>query len=293
MMIKQPRMLVIGAEGMTGYYVPEAFPDYTLELTGKETLDVRDFSQVRGALQEFAPTVVLNLAAETDVDLCEQDPKHAFLTNTVGAQNVAIACQEIGALLVHFSTTSIFRGTPDKIYTEFDSAQPIHIHGHSKWESERIVSTFSKRFLIVRPGWMFGGFHRDKKLVGVLRNRIVYDGCKEIQGVIDTKGSPTYALDCLKLTRQLIENGLLGTFHVVNAGFCTRFEMAQLVAQHYDISVEPVLSEEFVSIAPRPASEMVHTWMLDFYGLAEYIRDWRVALKEYLARWDELDLKIG
>jgi dTDP-4-dehydrorhamnose reductase len=285
-----PKMLVTGSAGMTGSHVREAFPGYVLKLADKLTLDVREFVEVRKAFQEFHPDIVLHLAAETDIDKCERDHRHAFQTNAVGTQNVAIACRETDALLVYFSTTSVFPGEPNKIYTEFDTPQPVHVHGRSKLAGEEIVAIFAERFLIVRPGWMFGGFEKDKKFVGKLRKQIVQEGKKIVPGVDHIKGSPTYALDCLKLTRQLIENDLLGTFHLVNSGHCTRFEMAQLIAAHYNVVAEPKLQSELPPehkpVAPRPASEMVQNWMLEFYGLAGYVRSWQLALKEYLEQWD-------
>lgn len=286
-------MLVTGSAGMTGFHVPEIFRDYELELTEKKTLDVRELLQIRKICQRFSPNIILHLAAETNIDLCEREPKTAFLTNAVGTQNIAVVSQEINALLVYFSTTSIFSGQANKIYSEFDTPNPVHTHGRSKWEGERLIHQFTDNFLIVRPGWMFGGFEKDKKFVGAVRRQIVSERKKIVRGIIDTKGSPTYALDCLQLTYHLIKAGLRGTYHVVNSGYSTRFEMAQVLAQHYDVIAEEFHSNEFEPHTKRPASEMAQNWMLEFYGLANYVRDWRIALKEYLEEWDKRELKKG
>lgn len=286
-----PRMLVTGAAGMTGYHVQEVFSDYELELTNKDTLDVRHLSHVLEASRSLSPDIILHLAAETDIDLCEREPKEAFRTNTVGTQNVAIACQETNCLMVYFSTTSVFPGGSGEIYSEFDNPQPIHVHGRSKWEGEKLIPRFTKRYLIVRPGWMFGGFEKDRKFVGELRRQIVKNGAKAVLGVGDTSGSPSYASDCLRLTRRLIEDKLQGIFHVVNSGHCTRFEMAQVIADHYAVSAQCVSSSAFTHTVSRPSSEMVQNWMLEFYGLDGYVRDWRSALKEYIRQWDKLDSK--
>src|SRR3989338_5139896 len=112
--MKKQRMLVTGAGGMVGSYVPEVFSDYDLVLTdtvvGFTNLDVRDPASVRKAVAEMKPDVVLHLAAATDVDRCEQEPDWAYHTNAIGTQNVALACQASGATLIYISTAGVFWG---------------------------------------------------------------------------------------------------------------------------------------------------------------------------------------
>ena len=86
-------MLVTGAGGMVGSYVPEVFKDYDLVLTntveGYLHLDVRDPEAVMRMVVDLKPDVVLHLAAATDVDQCEKEPEWAFHNNAIGTQNVA------------------------------------------------------------------------------------------------------------------------------------------------------------------------------------------------------------
>ncbi len=76
-----PRLLVTGAGGMVGSYAKEIFTDHELILTdivdGLPRLDVCDPVEVKGAVAELKPAVVLHLAAATDVDRCEQEPDGA------------------------------------------------------------------------------------------------------------------------------------------------------------------------------------------------------------------------
>src|SRR3990167_8788591 len=101
--MRSKKMLVTGAGGMVGSYVPEVFSDYDLALTdtvaGFTNLDVRDPTSVRKAVAETKPDIVLHLAAATDVDRCEQEPDWAYHTNAVGTQNVALACQATDAVM--------------------------------------------------------------------------------------------------------------------------------------------------------------------------------------------------
>ncbi|MBI5766017.1 hypothetical protein HZA71_02200, partial [Candidatus Falkowbacteria bacterium] len=36
------------------------------------------------------------MAAETDLEICENDSHHAYLTNTIGTHNVALVCKKFG-----------------------------------------------------------------------------------------------------------------------------------------------------------------------------------------------------
>src|SRR5512136_1716012 len=58
-----------------------------------EYLDVRSYNQIDETVRNVNPDMVMHLAAETDVDKCEVEPDHAFLTNTIGTQNVSLVCQ--------------------------------------------------------------------------------------------------------------------------------------------------------------------------------------------------------
>src|SRR5579862_2499027 len=138
------RILVTGAGGVVGGYIPEALADHELVLTGRngapQTLDVTDPAAVRRAVLDAGAEVVIHLAAATDVDRCEQDHDLAYRTNAVGTQNVALACQEAGALLVYASTGGVFDGEKDDPYIEFDAPAPTNVYGHSKLAGEYIVA---------------------------------------------------------------------------------------------------------------------------------------------------------
>ncbi len=60
--------------------------------------------------QKHQPDVIINTAAYVRVDDCEDNRDKAFLVNALGARNVAVVAQELGAKLVHISTDYVFGG---------------------------------------------------------------------------------------------------------------------------------------------------------------------------------------
>lgn len=286
--MKFSRVLATGAAGMVGSYLPEVFGDRELILTDKvgdfKRLDVRDRDAVQNIIEQSRPDLVLHLAAETDVDLCEEDPDLAYHTNTIGTHNVALACQNTGSLLVYISTAAVFDGNKDQPYTEFDNTEPSNLYGDSKLQGEKAVTALLNRFFIFRAGWMIGGGEKDKKFVGVI-TKLILEGRKELQVVNDKFGSPTYAKDFLYGIKHVVETDSYGLFHMANSGCISRYDIAIAISRilgREDIEIEGVTSEHFPLPAPR-GSEGMKNYKLELSGL--YImRSWEEALEEYLKK---------
>ena len=278
-------IFVTGANGMVGSYLKEVFGNEELALTDIDTFDVRDPVKVMNGIKKLKPGFVLHLAAETDVDRCENEPDHAFLTNAVGTQNVALACQETGAIMVYVSTAGVFGGEKTSPYTEFDQPAPVNVYGRAKWEGEKITQALLKRYYIVRAGWMIGGGReKDKKFVGKITRQF---GEKDrILAVNDKIGSPTYARDLVEGIKKLIATGYFGLYHMTNNGVCSRFDVAVEIGKILGkkIPVEPVPSSVFPLPAPRADSEAMRNYKLELLGVHR-MRPWQDALREYLNNW--------
>lgn len=282
------RIFVTGAAGVVGGYVADVFADHELirtDIVGDvERLDVTDAPAVIETITSVGPDVVIHLAAATDVDQCERDPDYAFRTNTIGTQNVALACRESGAVLVYTSTAGVFGGEKHEPYTEFDAPAPANVYGHAKLAGERIVETLLDRFYIVRAGWMVGGGPKDKKFVGKLL-QIMEDGETHLRAVADKLGTPTYAKDLATGISGLLDTGYFGLYHLVNSGgACSRYDVAvalrDLIGRE-DVTVEAVSSAHFPLPAPRARSEAMVNYKLDLLGLNRQ-RHWRDALTAYV-----------
>jgi len=285
-MTKQ-RMLVTGAGGMVGSYVPEVFSDYELALTdtvnGLPNLDVRDPTSVKKAVAETKPDIVLHLAAATDVDRCEQEPDWAYHNNAVGTQNVALACQALDVVMVYISTAGVFWGDKPDPYNEFDVPNPANVYGHSKLAGEHIVASLLRRFYVVRAGWMIGGGSRDKKFVGIIA-RMILEGKNPLRIVSDKIGTPTYAKDLLKGIHRLLETGYYGLYHMANKGTCSRYDVAmelRRILGRPKVEMLPVSSAYFPLPAPRANSEAMRNLKLELLGL-DGMRPWQDALGEYV-----------
>jgi len=290
------RILVTGAAGMLGSDLcpvlrqagNEVFPTDISSEKGTEYLDVRDQTSVNQHVRRMKPDLVMHLAAETDVDKCELEPQHAFVTNTIGTQNVALACQAQACAVVYISTIGVFDGEKTEPYEEWDTPNPINVYGRSKLEGEKIVSRLLSNYFIVRAGWMMGGGPtKDKKFVGKIVNQLA-KGAKTLRAVDDKFGSPTYAEDFSNCLVDLIRSRRYGLYHCTSRGVASRYEIAKRIVQELgksDIEVLPVSSAYFPLPARRARSEVSRNRMLELLAM-DKTRTWQEALKAYIqASW--------
>lgn len=292
------RVLITGSAGMLGSAVYPAFlaaghETVATDLKPREVaglpmerLDVRVYSDVVAAIDRTQPDLVLHLAAETDLEVCEKDPDHAYRTNTLGTHNAAIACQARDLPLVYISTAGVFDGEKTAgAYDEFDRAGPINVYGRSKYEGELLVLHLVPRHFVIRAGWMVGGLERDHKFVAKIIDQL-RAGATTIRAVTDKLGTPTYTEDFAQNMLALLQTPFYGRYHMACLGEGSRYDVAREIVAFYgrsDVAVVPVTSEAFADEypAPRPRSEMMRNYMLELRGLNR-MRPWRVALREYL-----------
>lgn len=277
-------ILVTGANGMVGSYFAsqaDAF-DEPLDLTDKDMLDVTDLDAVMERVTSRRCSAVVHLAAETDVDRCEREPEHAFRTNAVGTQNVALACMAAGSVMVYTSTAGVFGGDGALgPFTENDAPHPANVYGHSKLAGERHVERLLSRHYIVRAGWMMGGNEKDKKFVAKILAQLEHG--QDIKAVSDKVGSPTYARELVLGIRDLLRSGRYGLYHMTNKGTCSRYDIAFHIVRSLGagVRVTPVNSAHFPLPAPRANSEAMRNLNLELIGL-DRMSSWQDALDAYL-----------
>jgi dTDP-4-dehydrorhamnose reductase len=249
-------------------------------------LDVRQPDEIARWVDRVEPDLVMHLAAETDVDLCEVQPDYARDTNALGTRHVARACVTAALPLVYISTAGVFDGQKEEPYNELDPAYPINIYGRSKLDGEEIVQTLLERFFIVRAGWMVGGGAKDHKFVAKIVEQ-VQAGATTVYAVDDKFGTPTYAPDFAGCLTHLMETDHYGLYHLACLGRGTRYSVAQVILEALgrteSVELVPVGSDFFQETypAPRPRSEMMHNLMLERLGW-NTMRPWEAAVKEYL-----------
>jgi len=121
------KVLITGANGQLGTDLCRVLPDIEVIPLTHADVEITDMNSVKAAFIKHRPDVVINTAAYVRVDDCETEQDKAFLVNALGARNVAVVCQELGAKVVHISTDYVFGGENEPRsapYPEFDPPFP-------------------------------------------------------------------------------------------------------------------------------------------------------------------------
>lgn len=295
---KTTRVYVAGCGGMLGDAVFRLFSGLcevlATDIVANEpwlaVADVRDLPGMRRSIEGFRPDIIINLAALTDLEYCEREPKNAWLTNALGAENLGLIANDLGVPYVYISTAGIFDGKQDS-YTDFDLPNPLCIYAKSKFAGESWVRNSVRKHFVLRAGWMMGGGpKKDKKFVNKIYRQLAA-GAKVLNVVDDKHGTPTYTVDFARGIHRLLESDLYGVYNQVCVGSGTRHDVAvelvRLFGLAQSVAVNTVSSDFFASeyFAPRPASEKLVNMKLDARGI-NVMRDWRVCLQEYAASFE-------
>lgn len=187
-------------------------------------VDITDARSVRAKIVEAQPSAVINLAGLVDLQRAEDNEGLAASLNVDGAACVAQECEKFGIPLVHFSTCAVFDGSKDGPYFESDSPRPLNVYGRTKLEGECRVLSISPCALVVRTGWLFGGFDRDTRFVHACFERLSKG--ETVRATNDRFGSPTYIPDLIEAVVQLMNDSASGIVHVVNSSVASYFDIA-------------------------------------------------------------------
>lgn len=292
-----PRLLVTGGRGQLGV----ALSRYA-DTPGRDDLDLTEPASIAAALEAYAPAVVVNAAAYTDVDGAESDEARAGAINSGGAQSLAVACRERGIRLIHISTDYVFSGevpgggdpATAPGFEPQDPTNPTTAYGRTKLAGERAVLAAYPEATIIRTAWLYTGPWRvilDQPGGDFVATMIRLEAERETVDVVnDQWGSPTYVGSMADQLLGLLSAEKAGsvdargrTLHLAGAGRATWFELARAVFQFLGADperVQPCTSEEFPRPAPRP----------EFSVLSD--RSWRDLGLGSLGEWRE-DLGPG
>jgi len=249
-----------------------------------DELDITDLIEVKKMLAYLKPDVVINCAAATKVDGCENNEDFAFKVNSIGPRNLAIACKVINAKLVQVSTDYVFSGEGDKPLTEYDLTSPYSVYGKTKLLGENYVMEFSSKYFIVRTAWLYG--YVGHNFVYTMR-KLGKD--KDALNVVnDQRGNPTNANDLAYHILKLIETEEYGVYHCTGKGECTWYEFAKMIIKlsGEKCEVKPCTSEEYKTAAKRPKYSSLDNMMLR-NTIGDEMRDWQDALKSFIDKLDK------
>jgi dTDP-4-dehydrorhamnose reductase len=217
-----------------------------------DVVDITDRSALKESVMRALPNAIVNTAAMTNVDACEQEKQLARTLNATVVEHLVRIARATDALLVHLSTDYVFDGEAGP-YTELDVPSPINYYGKSKLAGENALTTAGIDYAILRTNVVYGPPSvRPDFLQWVIKH---LDEEKSFKVVTDQFSNPTYVDDLALAIIRVIERKKTGLFHVGGADYVSRFEFAQKVAAFFKVEpslVQPITTADLAQTAKRP-----------------------------------------
>ena len=279
-------ILVTGGNGQLATSLLET-GDERIRRVGRPEFDFDQPDTIEEVFEAYLPSIVVNAAAHTAVDLAEKEPEASARANHTGPQRLAELCAEAGIPLIHVSTDYVYDGRKGAPYVETDPTAPGGVYGRTKREGEEAVLAANPQTIILRTSWVFSPYGKNfiKTMLGAQLKT------NKLKVVADQHGSPTSAPDLAQAIMAIIRRietvgfdpSWAGIYHASNSGTTTWHGLAtatfEEAERHGRImpEVAAITTADWPTPAARPADTRLDCEKLErVFGVR--LPDWRPSL---------------
>jgi len=274
--------VVIGSNGqfgsdivkvLNGKFTVKALTHKDIDITKKACYD---------SIVALEPQYVINTAAFHNLKACEEEPDKAFLVNAWGALNLARACNDIGATLIHTSTDHVFDGETDQPYFEDSKTCPVSSYGRSKLLGEQLVTAYINKHYILRVSTLYGYVPPSGKPWNFIDMVVGKAIKKEKMTIVNMLySSPTFTANAAnKLLAILTRKLPYGVYHCSDGGVTSFYDLAVFICKYLNLEVDIVPLTEPLDSVPRPKYCIMGGAKLDGFGIPS--RPWQACIAVYL-----------
>lgn len=279
-------ILIVGAKGLLGAELVDFFKQsgsYSVVGLGHADADITDERNLAHSFSRYTPDIIINCAAQINVEYCEAHPFEAWRINAFGPGAIVHTMRVLGlqASLIHISSAYVF-GNDRKRFREYDAAHPVNMYGVSKLMGERLVEAEAHaagiRFFIIRTSWLYGRFR--PTLVDSMVKRL--RAHKPFAVIDDHRSVVTSAKNLARGIEELIkrEQYASGTYHFFDQsnGGVTKYEIALEIAQTLCFDqrlLKRISGTDILTVSYPTSAILVSTKFRAF-------PDWRTSLRAYV-----------
>lgn len=249
------KILITGGTGQIGWELTRVLAPLGKIITPtRQECDLNSQESIITCMRRYEPTLIVNTAACTAVDVAEKDPTMAMNVNGIAPQIFAAEARRLNATLIHFSTDYLFDGKANTPYKEEDETNPLNVYGATKLAGEKNILATGCKFIILRTSWVYG-LRGTNFLLNMLKKA---EEGKPISLVSDQTGAPTWSRLIAEATGQIIsqldDKQAFGIYNLTSSGSASRNRFAEAIFQIKGIraSVKAITSEQFPTQAKRP-----------------------------------------
>ncbi|MDW3196344.1 MAG: SDR family oxidoreductase [Cytophagales bacterium] len=261
------KVLVTGSNGLLGQKLVELYANregIELIATGRGadrnggsshtycTMDITSQEDINDVFGRFQPDAVINCAAMTQVDQCEEDREACWLQNVTAVKYLMEVCAQYNSFLLHLSTDFIFDGEAGP-YEEDATPNPLSYYGESKLASEQLLVNSNIEWAIARTILVYGIVRDMSRSNIILWVKKSLEERKEIKVVNDQWRTPTLAEDLAIGCALIVDKKAQGVFNISGKDLLTPYEMALKTAEFFELDTATMMETDG-SIFKQPAS---------------------------------------
>ena len=284
-MVKNIKVLILGSKSQLAQQLIQLLLNKNIEFIAASRLeiDITKTEQLREAIKGNEFSHLVNCAALTNVDLCENGEENR-IKNYLGPINIVNQCREFSIKLIHISTDYVFSSNTPIFFNENDKKNPINEYGKYKSLAEDyMLENYDYATWIIRTAWLYGSSTNS------FPNKIIEKYRKDggIRIVDDQFGQPTSTVEVAAAIKNIIQDSYNpGVYHIASRDFTSRYEFALEIFKISNLPLKAIsrcLTTDFESLAKRPKYSLLSVKS----ELAnESIKDisWRNSLNRYFPR---------
>jgi len=260
----QDKMLLIGGSGFLGLNWQHHNSFYDISPTYNSFLpnfkaDWIQFSyngsninDLEKLIHEVSPKVIVNCAAITNIELCENERTLSQSINTDFPRALAILAREISCKFVHISTDH-YHSEINAPRKEVDELFPINFYGETKLAAEKLILKEFPKALVVRVNFFGHGEMRNPSLIDEILLNL--SSGKNFYGFNDVFFTPVSIRELVVNVNKLIDKNLDGIFHIASSDVVSKFEFAKKVCEIFEYNPDLIIesnSDFFKLRSKRP-----------------------------------------
>ncbi|MBN1222229.1 MAG: dTDP-4-dehydrorhamnose reductase [Candidatus Aminicenantes bacterium] len=278
------KIALIGADGQLGTDLARSLNKADLIQLFYPDFDITKTKETQNVLSRISPDIIINTAAYHRVDECEDNPRKSFEVNALAVRELALICQSLNSILVHFSTDYVFDGKKRIPYSEDDVPNPLNAYAVSKLAGEYFVRNLLERYFLIRTCGLYGEAGCWGKGSNFVDTMVACGRRGEVIGVVNDQWvTPTATAELAQKIGELIKTDHFGLFHLTNEGQCTWYDFAKEIfaLMSLQVRLEAVGTASYGAKARRPPYSVLENKNAKKIGLSPFSH-WKDALRGYL-----------
>lgn len=282
------KIAIIGANGQLGSDLCQ-FSREKVQIVpmNHDDIEITDIDRVKKTLTDIHPDVVINTTAYHNVPLCETEPIRSFEVNALGPLNLAKVSDDLGYILVHYSTDYVFDGLKQSPYYESDRENPLNVYAVTKLAGEHFIKNYCHKYFIIRVSGIYGKVPCRAKGGNFITTMIKSAKEKPVVKVVDDEIlTPTPTEEISRNTYSMLRTDSYGIYHMSCEGECSWYEFAKVIFETLDLKTPlvPCSVKDFPSTVKRPRYSVLENQNLKKINLNQ-MKYWKDSLKSFLKNY--------